>query len=125
MENTNTFGIDYSNKRLSILFNGETHVFDLTQGDLPDFWHGFESNDGRHWDVNFFQEDETCEPSCCVYEAKLEEDGQFEIDTSNWWELELIARTGTAEEYFKSWSSEPVQEGDVIGGRFAVKKIVS
>jgi hypothetical protein len=121
---TNTFGINYTDKLLHILFNGETHKFDLTKGDLPDFWYGFESKDGRHWDVNFFQEDETCEPSCCVYQAKLEEDGQYEIDTSDWWELDLVARTGTPKEYFEAWYGDTVKVGDLIGGRYKVTNII-
>lgn len=129
MENKNTYGINYTDKKLLIVFNDETHNFDLTQGDLPDFWYGFESNDGRHWDVNFYQEDETCEPSCCVYQAKLEEDGQYEIDTSDWWELELVGRYGTAKEYFEAWDASSIvtkhlAEGEIIGGRFVVSNIL-
>jgi hypothetical protein len=130
MANKDTFGINYTDKKLLIVFNDETHHFDLTQGDAPDFWHGFESNDGRHWDVNFYQEDETCDPSCCVYQAKLEEDGNYEIDTSDWWELELVGRYGTAKEYFEAWYADsivtkPLQEGDLIGGRFRIKKVTN
>jgi hypothetical protein len=122
---TNTFGINYTDKLLHILFNGETHKFDLTEGDLPDFWAGFESKDGRVWDVNFFQEDETCEPSVSVYPAVLV-DGEYEINTSEEYSLDMVARTGTPKEYFEAWdasSSSILQEGDVIGNRFKVSKI--
>jgi hypothetical protein len=132
MATTNTFGINYTDKKLHILFNGETHVFDLTEGDLPDYWNGFVTKDGRVWDVNFFQEDETCEPSVSVYPAVWvgDENGSYEIDTSEEHSLQLVARTGTAKEYFEAWNADsivtkPLQEGDLIGGRFRVKKVTN
>jgi hypothetical protein len=120
----NTFGINYREKKLDILFNGETHTFDLTEGDLPDYWNGFVTKDGKEWDVNFFQEDEFCEPNVSVYPAVWvgDENGSYEIDTSNEISLSLVARTGTAKEYFDSWNA-PVKDGDLVGGRFKVKKV--
>ena len=127
MATTNTFGINYTDKKLHILFNGETHVFDLTEGDLPDYWNGFVTKDGREWDVNFFQEDEFCEPSVSVYPAVLV-DGEYEINTSEEHSLQMIAQTGTAKEYFEAWDNSSIvtlQEGDLIGGRFRIKKVTN
>jgi len=129
MATTNTFGINYTDKKLHILFNGETHVFDLTEGDLPDFWAGFVTEDNREWDVNFFQEDEFCEPSVSVYPARwIESIKAYEMDTSEEHTLHMIARTGTAKEYFEAWNADsivPLKEGDLIGGRFRVKKVTN
>jgi hypothetical protein len=131
MATTNTFGINYTDKKLHILFNGETHVFDLTEGDLPDYWNGFITKDGREWDVNFFQEDEFCEPSVSVYPAVWvgDENGSYEINTSEEHSLQMIARTGTSKEYFEAWDNSSssivtLHEGDTIGGRFKVSKII-
>jgi hypothetical protein len=131
MATANTFGINYTDKKLHILFNGETHVFDLTEGDTGDFWSGFVTSDGKEWDVSFHQEDETCEPNVAVYPAVWvgDENGSYEIDTTNEITLACIASQGNAEEYFK-WPSDsivtkPLQEGDLIGGRFRVKKVTN
>jgi hypothetical protein len=126
---TNTFGINYTDKKLHILFNGETHVFDLTEGDTGDFWSGFVTSDGKEWDVSFHQEDDTCEPNVSVYPAVWvgDENGSYEIDTTHEITLACIASQGNAEEYFK-WPSDsivtkPLQEGDLIGNRFRVTKL--
>lgn len=100
MSNKNIYSINYTDKLLCVTFNGEFHKFDLTQGDLSDFWQGFETKDGRNWDVNFHQEDETCEPNASVFEAKME-DGHWEIDTSVEYSLECIGTTGNAKDYFE------------------------
>lgn len=106
---TNAFRINYTDKTLSLLFNGENHEFDLTEGDLPDYWNGFVTSDGREWDINFHQEDETCSPSVSIYPAVWvgDENGSYEIDTNSEITIDCVAVTGTAEEYFQAWDDTP------------------
>lgn len=123
----NTFVINYTKRKLTITFNYENLIFDLDEGDTGDFWGGFTTVDGRHWDLSFFQEDDTCEPTVEVYPAVWEgdENGSYEIDTNNGILLACIAKEGDAEEYFK-WSivTKPIEVGDTIGGRFKVLDIL-
>lgn len=124
----NTFTIDYATKTLSISFAGGNYWFDLTQGDTGDFWDSFVTSDDKKWDVNFYQEDETCEPSVEVYPAVWvgDENGCLEIDTNNGTLLTCVAQGGGAEEYFgSSIVTKPLEIGDVIGGRFKVSNIIN
>lgn len=120
----NIYSINYSKKELAITVNGEFHKFDLTEGDLSDYWNSFEDANQQMWDVNFYQEDETCEPSVCVYECIWsEESGGWEIQTESYYVLDQVGVTGTPKEYFESWNA-PVKKGDIIGGRFKVSNII-
>lgn len=122
---TNTFTVDYATKTLSIAFAEGNYWFDLTQGDIGDFWDGFVTSDGKEWDINFHQEDETCEPTVEVYPAVWvgDENGSYDIDTNNGVLLSCVAQSGNAEEYFRFVPARGIQEGDLIGGRFRVKKV--
>lgn len=71
----NNFILDYDKKTLELHYKGEKFNFDLNEGDVGDFWDSFYIN-GEVVDVNFYQEDENCEPSVGVYEVYVR-DGEF------------------------------------------------
>ena len=99
----NKFIIDYDKKTLKLFFEGETFDFDLTEGDLPDFWHSFTTKDGVVKDINFHQEDETQEPSLSVYDLKEETHGgetYMTTDTSKDVYIEECEKIGDVANYF-------------------------
>jgi hypothetical protein len=63
----NKFVVDYDNKVLTLSYQDQIFMFDLTAGDTGDFWHGFELKDGTKLDVNFHQESANDEPYCEIW----------------------------------------------------------
>jgi hypothetical protein len=108
----NIFTVDYDARVVDIVFKGEAFQFDLTEGDVGDFWSGFVMKDGSEWDVNFYQEDETMNPSTSVYPAVWvgDENGSFEIDTNNGEELEFEEEWGDRKNYFTSIVTTDVED---------------
>lgn len=99
---TNNAIVDYDSKQLVIKFNGEKFTFDLTLGDIGDFWHGFETKDGTKYDVSFHQEDADSFASVNVYGTIMEEDGELTIDSWNCEDIEVIDTMGNQENYFNN-----------------------
>ena len=61
------FVVDYDNKVLTLYYQDHIFMFDLSMGDVGDFWHGFVLKDGTGLDVNFHQEDTNQEPYCEIW----------------------------------------------------------
>jgi len=121
----NIFTVDYDARVVDIVFKGEAFQFDLTEGDVGDFWSGFVMKDGSEWDINYHQEDETCEPVVAVYPARWigDENGSYEIDTNHETLLDCIDIQGDSKDYFNN-QNKPVEVGDIIGNRFKVRDII-
>ena len=97
--------INYDTKELTLKIDGEEYLWYLNDGDVGDFWHTFTDNDNVPWDVNFFQEDETQEPSMSVYAVKQvfntnEDNPRWEVDTND--SIEVIMNSiGNPKNYFE------------------------
>lgn len=61
------FVIDYDNKVLTLHYLGQVFMFDLNEGDVSDYWHGFQLNDGTDLNVNYHQESANDEPYCEIW----------------------------------------------------------
>jgi hypothetical protein len=90
--------IDYNMMELTLVFNEEEFVFDLTLGDIGEFWYGFECK-GKLFDVNYFKESEDTYDSVLVYNTHIDEDGEVVINTSSWYEIHVIEIRGKASNY--------------------------
>ena len=77
----NKFVVDYDNKVLTLYYQDQIFMFDLSMGDVGDFWHGFELKDGTELDVCFHQEDANQKPYCEIWDSALDlEDGKNYIN---------------------------------------------
>lgn len=92
--------INYDEKTITLFFRYQTFVFDLTQGDIGEFWYGFETHDGEVYDVNFGQESAEDIPSVSVYGTLVEEDGELSIDSDNRYDIDIKELIGDANNYF-------------------------
>lgn len=92
----NYFIVDYDNYKLYMKYNDEMHQWDLTEGDVGDFWHSFKDKHGVERDINFFVDDYDQIPSLLIYE--LDDDGN--IDTSDYEEVPLLETDGDIDNYF-------------------------
>lgn len=92
--------INYDEKTITLFFRYQTFVFDLTQGDIGEFWYGFETHDGEVYDVNFGQESAEDIPSVSVYGTLVEEDGELSIDIDNRFDIDIKELIGDANNYF-------------------------
>jgi hypothetical protein len=103
----NNFSINYDNQTLELKYNGQIFMwaYTRTQGDLGDFWNSFVTNDSMVWDINLYQEEATDEPLLSVYPCKKDEDGNYEIDTSQCESIPCLFTQGDVvkfyEEYYK------------------------
>ena len=95
----NNFVIDYNKKELTLFFEGETHKFNLDEGDVGDFWHSFTNKKGVTKDINFYQEDENEQPSLSVYDLK-EEGEHTVVDTSTGVYITECKTIGNPKNYF-------------------------
>ncbi len=93
--------INYDEKTLTLFFRWQTFEFDLTQGDIGEFWHGFETHDGEVYDVNFGQESAKDIPGISVYGTLVEDDGNLSIDSNNRVDVDIKELIGDANNYFK------------------------
>lgn len=74
----NTFKLDYTKRRITLNYINNTYDFDLTKGDVGEFWHSFtDSNTEKIYDINFHQENESEIPTVTIYGVVIK-DGQFE-----------------------------------------------
>ena len=92
--------INYDEKTITLYFRWQTFVFDLTEGDIGEFWYGFETHDGEVYDVNYGEEVGEDNAGVCVYGTIVDEDGGFIIDTDNCTDIEIKEYIGDATNYF-------------------------
>ena len=91
--------INYDEKTLTLYFRWQTFEFDLTEGDIGEFWYGFETHDGEVYDVNYGEEEGEDNPYVSVY-GTIEEDGEFSIDSDNRFDIDIKGFIGNRENYF-------------------------
>jgi len=96
--------VDCKHKVLTLMFNGELHVIDLTEGDLHDNWNAFTDKDGNIWDLNFSWEDDKGEkPYLSIYPVLQNEDGTLPENSTQWDEdiSFKVKKIGSRSDYFK------------------------
>ena len=98
----NTAIVDVKNKTLTIMFQNEQHLVDLTEGDLHDNWNCITDKDDVLWDINFSWEDTTGEkPYLTIYALhEADENGHQSTDFYNSTSIKVKA-LGSRDEYFK------------------------
>jgi hypothetical protein len=73
MNNIRNYAIvDYNKKTLCICYKEEIFAFDLTKGDVGDFWYGFKTRDGAEFDINFIQETERQDPYINIWDTRYD-----------------------------------------------------
>ena len=92
--------INYDEKTLTLFFRWQTFEFDLTLGDIGDFWHGFYTHDGDIYDVNFGEEQGENNPNVSVYGTLVEDDGNLSIDSDNRFDIDIKETIGDVNNYF-------------------------
>jgi hypothetical protein len=89
--------IDYDARELHLFFRGEEITFDLTQGDIGEFIYGFETKDGKFYDLNYtlseFGED------VCVYGITEEIWGFPSVNTLDYTFIRIHLRIGDENSY--------------------------
>jgi len=93
--------INYEQKTLTLYFRWQTFEFDLAEGDIGEFWYGFETHDGKVYDVNYGEEEGENNPSVVVYATILDNDGERLIDSWNCFEIDIKGTIGDRKNYFK------------------------
>jgi hypothetical protein len=95
----NNFKVNYDTKELTLHFEGEDFKWNLSDGDVGEFWHSFTTKKGVVKDINFHQEDENDIPTFAIYGVKKDKEGFLQINTDN----EIIIKgttVGDAKNYF-------------------------
>lgn len=97
--------INYNRMELTLWFKEEMFNFDLTKGDIGDFWHGFECN-GEVFDVNYYADSykDTLVNVVSVYGTKVDNDGHIIIDMGNSYELEILDTIGNYTDYLNYYN---------------------
>ena len=90
--------VNYFEKTITLFFRWQTFTFDLTQGDVGDFWYGFDTHDGEVYDINFLK-DEGFEGSVTIYGTYLDESGYHVIDTDNVFIIDIKGFIGDENNY--------------------------
>jgi hypothetical protein len=80
--------IDYNAFELHLFFKGESFVFDLKEGDVGEFIYGFETKDGKVYDINY-SNSEFEEAGVCVYGITKDEFGFYYVDTSDYTPIKI------------------------------------
>jgi hypothetical protein len=80
--------IDYDSLELHLFFKGESFIFDLTKGDVNEFIYGFETKDGKVYDINY-SNSEFDEAGVCVYGIAKDEFGFSYVDTSDYTPIKI------------------------------------
>jgi hypothetical protein len=93
--------IDYNMMELHLCFNEVEMVFDLTKGDIGEFWYGFEVG-GKLFDVNYYKESEDTNDMVLVYNTHVDEDGEIAINTNSWYEIQIIETRGNVKNYLNN-----------------------
>jgi hypothetical protein len=98
----NSFIINYTNRVLVINFNEASFEFELWDGDKTSYYETFISSDKKLWTVDFYQLDESEQPTVFVYSNNSNEKDIDEIRrrSDKQIKLELIKKIGDAEQYF-------------------------
>ena len=98
----NTAIVDTKNKVLTLMFQNEQHIVDLTEGDLHDNWNCITDKNDVLWDINFSWEDTKGEkPYLSVYALLEADDNGYQ--STNWGEYTPISvkTLGNRDDYFK------------------------
>lgn len=96
----NKFVVDYDKKIVTLHYEGEVFEFDLTEGDVGDFWHSFTDKNNIERDINFSQESEEELPGLSIYGLEDDGTGQFLINTSDETYISTFEQIGNPENYF-------------------------
>ena len=92
----NYFKVDYDARTIYLCYQGEEFTFDLTKGDVGDYWNSFTTKYGETKDINFYQESVREAPGLSVYD--LDADGY--IDTSKEESIKCWFAEGDYDNYF-------------------------
>lgn len=97
--------INYNRMELTLWFKEEMFNFDLTEGDIGDFWHGFECN-GEVFDVNYYTDsyEDTLVNVVSVYGTKVDSYGYTLIDMDNSYEIEILDTIGNLNNYLNYYN---------------------
>lgn len=85
--------INYDNKTIFLLIDREKIIFSLSDGDIGDYWKGFNLN-GQEYDLNFYQE-EGEKPFICAYPVV-----NGKTDTRNGIDVPIVKTEGEEKNYF-------------------------
>lgn len=98
----NTAIVDTKNKVLTLMFQNEQHVVDLTEGDLHDNWNCITDKNDVLWDINFSWEDTKGEkPYLTVYALfEADENGHQSTDFDNSTSI-TVKSLGNRDDYFR------------------------
>jgi hypothetical protein len=96
----NKYKIDYDKKCLYLTYDNEDYSFHLDNGDIGDYWYSFFHKD-QMYDINFHQESSESIPSFEVYDCKMGENNQWQINTMSYEIIPLNASIGNPNNYFE------------------------
>jgi hypothetical protein len=94
--------INYDEKTITLFFRWQTFTFDLNEGDIGEYWYGFETHDGEVYDINFGEEEGESNPSISVYGTMLDDDGELAIDSDNRTDIIIKETIGDRRNYFNN-----------------------
>jgi hypothetical protein len=100
------FFVDYATQILIVWWNAVEYVFSLKDGDVGDFWCGFETPDGLEYDLNFFKEDEKTPPGINIYNLKIDPVWSTYSTSEQVGEIVKYWERGNPEEYFNRVNDE-------------------
>lgn len=105
--------VDYENMNLQLRFDGEWYFFDLQQGDIGEFWHGFEHK-GKEMDLNYFIQEDNERQACSVYGTMIQ-NGHVAIDMSSEVLVEKYFEIASIEQYVgEGFFDEPLRNEFVV-----------
>lgn len=95
----NRIEVNYMTGLLLLIFENVVHEFDLKDGDVGEFWHGFEHN-GESKDLNFHVNDDLI-ASASVYGTTKNDDGTVSCNTNDetYIENKFVREVGNVKEY--------------------------
>lgn len=93
--------LDYEKQELTLYWKGDFHSFDLTKGDVGDFWSSIVSKDDEVFEINFHQEDEEQPPTVDIYAVELDELGYVRVtDNIDSIDADRVFTRGNQSKYF-------------------------
>ena len=95
--------VNYNKMELTLWFKGDVSNFDLTKGDIGDFWHLFES-DGKIFDVNYYIDSDELVNVVSVYGTKVDKSGHIIINMDNSYEVEILDTIGDLNNYLNYYN---------------------
>ena len=90
--------VNYSDNTILLTFNGQEHKFDLTKGDVGDYWYAF-NDDAKFYDINFALLDD--KPSIVVY-GTTKIDDIISTNTDDEYPISNITILGDVTKYINS-----------------------